>query len=63
MYPPPKSIPIQIEANQCWRRVPSQPDKCSLQPTPDVSVTSLTFSQVTSAQGERNIQLALKFYF
>jgi hypothetical protein len=31
--------------------------------TPDVSVTSLTFGQIISSQGERNIQLALKFYF
>ena len=32
--------------------------------TPDVSVTSLTFgTNHAASQGERNIQLALKFYF
>lgn len=30
---------------------------------PDVNVNSATFGQVLNAQGERNIQLALKFYF
>ncbi len=30
---------------------------------PDRSVTSATFGQVLSAQGERNIQFGLKFYF
>ena len=30
---------------------------------PDVNVNSATFGQIHTAQGERNIQLALKFYF
>lgn len=30
---------------------------------PDVNVNSVTFGQVQVAQGERNVQLALKFYF
>jgi hypothetical protein len=30
---------------------------------PDVNVNSTTFGQVLNSQGERNIQLALKFYF
>ena len=30
---------------------------------PDFNVNSATFGQVLGAQGERNIQLALKFYF
>lgn len=30
---------------------------------PDRSVTSATFGEITSAQGERNIQFGLKFYF
>jgi hypothetical protein len=30
---------------------------------PDVGVNSAQFGQIQVAQGERNIQLALKFYF
>jgi len=31
--------------------------------SPDNNVTSLTFGEILTSQGERNIQLALKFYF
>jgi hypothetical protein len=30
---------------------------------PAVSNHSATFAEITSAQGERNVQFALKFYF
>jgi hypothetical protein len=30
---------------------------------PNASVNAATFGEITAAQGERNIQLALKFYF
>jgi len=31
--------------------------------TPDTNVTSVTFGEILSSQGERIVQLALKFYF
>jgi len=57
-----KSIPIEskrIEFRAEFFNLTNTPHFNS----PDVNVTSLTFGQIISSQGERNIQLALKFYF
>ena len=58
-----KSFPIRESKRFEFRAEAFNSTNTPLFNAPDVNVNSAAFGQILTAQGERNIQLALKFYF
>jgi hypothetical protein len=58
-----KSFPIRESRRLEFRAEAFNSTNTPVFNAPDFNVNSATFGQILTAQGERNIQLALKFYF
>jgi hypothetical protein len=58
-----KAFPIRESKRLEFRAEAFNSTNTPLFNAPDINVNSATFGQILTAQGERNIQLALKFYF